>query len=440
MRYLKSYKIFEYNDEIKQWLDDILLELMDNNFNYQLTIDSMSRSIVYKIKLYKSDFPLAWSPHKSSWFTLSDIWETTLTATRYMEENGYVLNLFTGLVKDKDKDYGYGRTNHRSFKIFYNRHILDEFSPNESDDDILLIDLEFIKRYSFECCGSYEQFNVVNRSPNDHYDLIVENIDIGDADTMARYQIFDGDVSIGFGFYDMIIKEDVSELIKYYNQTYNDSGEWGGGPVNKEFTNFFKDKYNPTRAKYDNNPFKPSLKLIFKTDYGVYLIGFSLKDKKVTSYYQNVFEQQYNNEFDKDVIDYRPLKTRKWDSMNTYTQEVVKQIVHIASVAIKDKISFNDFIEEYNINIDFDWEWVNDEILESKLESNKSSKLRFKKKPRNKGAKTDVYDVIKGDTTIGQIKWYSRLRGYGFLPTSDCDSEIKSFIKDLMAERRKSKK
>lgn len=147
MKYLKTYKIFESNDEIKHYLEDILLELMDNNFNYQLTIDSMSRSIVYKIKLYKSDFPLAWSPHKSNWFTLSDIWKTTLTATRYMEENGYVLNLFTGLVKDKDKDYGYGRTTHKSFRILHNRHILGEFNPSECDDDILLIDLEFIKRY-----------------------------------------------------------------------------------------------------------------------------------------------------------------------------------------------------------------------------------------------------------------------------------------------------
>ena len=187
---------------------------------------------------------------------------------------------------------------------------------------------------------------------------LFENIDIDDADTMARYQIFDGDISIGFDFYDMIIKDNVSELISYYNKTYNENDEWGGGPVNKEFTNFFKEKYNPSRAKYDNNPFRPCLKLIFKTDYGVYLIGFSLKDKKVTSYYQNVFEPQYNNEFDKNVVDYKPLKTRKWNSMDSYTQEVVKQIVHIGSIAMRDKITFDEFINKYNLNIDFNWEWV----------------------------------------------------------------------------------
>lgn len=66
--------------------------------------------------------------------------------------------------------------------------------------------------------------------------------------------------------------------------------------------------------------------------------------------------------------------------------------------------------------------------------------LKFKKKPKSLGKKTDVYDVIKDGITIGQIKWSSRLRGYGFLPSSDCDSKVKDFIKDLMAKRRSEKK
>ena len=35
-----------------------------------------------------------------------------------------------------------------------------------------------------------------------------------------------------------------------------------------------------------------------------------------------------------------------------------------------------------------------------------------------------------------EIKWYSRMRGYAFLPTSDCNDEIKDFIKDLMKKRK----
>lgn len=68
------------------------------------------------------------------------------------------------------------------------------------------------------------------------------------------------------------------------------------------------------------------------------------------------------------------------------------------------------------------------------------SRISFNKQPKKKGAKTDVYNVIKSGNTIGQIKWSSRMRGYAFLPTKDCDSEIKDFIKDLMSKRRSEKK
>lgn len=63
-----------------------------------------------------------------------------------------------------------------------------------------------------------------------------------------------------------------------------------------------------------------------------------------------------------------------------------------------------------------------------------------KKRKTKKEAKTDVYDVHKSGIVIGQIKWSSRNRGYAFLPTPDCEPEIKEFIKNLMAERRAKKK
>jgi len=75
--------------------------------------------------------------------------------------------------------------------------------------------------------------------------------------------------------------------------------------------------------------------------------------------------------------------------------------------------------------------------FESLLES--KSSLKFNKQPKKKGAKTDTYNVSKGGHTIGQVKWSSRMRGYAFLPTSDCDSEIKEFVKDLMKKRREDK-
>ena len=66
--------------------------------------------------------------------------------------------------------------------------------------------------------------------------------------------------------------------------------------------------------------------------------------------------------------------------------------------------------------------------------------LKFTKKSKKKGAKTDVYDVMRNKTLLGQVKWSSRVMGYAFTPTKDCEKQVKDFIKDLMAERRKNKK
>ena len=73
-------------------------------------------------------------------------------------------------------------------------------------------------------------------------------------------------------------------------------------------------------------------------------------------------------------------------------------------------------------------------------ESKPTPKLKFNKQPRKKGAKTDVYNVVKGGTTIGQVKWYSRLRGYGFLPPSGDESEVTEFVKEISKTHRENNK
>lgn len=69
-----------------------------------------------------------------------------------------------------------------------------------------------------------------------------------------------------------------------------------------------------------------------------------------------------------------------------------------------------------------------------------SSNIKFIKQPKKKGAKTDIYNVNKGGVVIGQVKWFSRMRGYAFLPTTDCNDVVKEFVKDLMKKRREDKK
>jgi hypothetical protein len=79
------------------------------------------------------------------------------------------------------------------------------------------------------------------------------------------------------------------------------------------------------------------------------------------------------------------------------------------------------------------------EYLKSYKVFEEKSNLKFTKKEKKKGTKTDTYDVSKSGTVIGQIKWSSRMRGYAFLPTTDCDNEIKEFVKELMKKRREEK-
>lgn len=71
------------------------------------------------------------------------------------------------------------------------------------------------------------------------------------------------------------------------------------------------------------------------------------------------------------------------------------------------------------------------------LFENQTKGLSFIKQSRKESAKTDTYKVFQGKIEIGLIKWSSRVRGYAFLPTTDCQEEVKIFIKNLMDKRRR---
>lgn len=66
--------------------------------------------------------------------------------------------------------------------------------------------------------------------------------------------------------------------------------------------------------------------------------------------------------------------------------------------------------------------------------------LKFTKQPKKKGSKTDTFNVSKSGNIIGQVKWYHLRRGYAFLPSVDCDEEIKNFIRLEMTKYRRNKK
>ncbi len=97
MKYLKRYKLFESLDssnEIKEYLHDIFLELMDDGYNVDInrltTLYDFSN--VYTVLIYKSDRPLAWSPTKSDRFRIKDVLEPILTADSYMKSQNYKIS------------------------------------------------------------------------------------------------------------------------------------------------------------------------------------------------------------------------------------------------------------------------------------------------------------------------------------------------------------
>ena len=116
------------------------------------------------------------------------------------------------------------------------------------------------------------------------------------------------------------------------------------------------------------------------------------------------------------------------DGKNYTKVDLEKEIIYFPSGKKYKKITHPDidpFDEE-------DWGYVQENLL---LEN-----INFNKQSKKKNAKTDTYNVVKSGTTIGQVKWSSRMRGYAFLPTKECDVDIKEFVKNLMAKRRLLKK
>ena len=65
--------------------------------------------------------------------------------------------------------------------------------------------------------------------------------------------------------------------------------------------------------------------------------------------------------------------------------------------------------------------------------------LIFKALPLKKGRKTINYNVVYKGQIIGQIKWFSRLRGYGYFPIVELEVPVQDFIKKLNQERRGNK-
>jgi hypothetical protein len=157
VKYLKLFENFDdmvnylsNGVEIRKYLKDFFLELEDVGFVINISLNQISQTSHYfRIDIHKTEYPVSWSPKKSDRFTLKDIWPTLQTANTYMIEEGYTLNLLTGVVPDKSG----GRSDHRGYPTYYMNRSPEDIKPDDRfkflynffDDELFSVRIEFKK-------------------------------------------------------------------------------------------------------------------------------------------------------------------------------------------------------------------------------------------------------------------------------------------------------
>lgn len=131
MKYIKKYKLFEYKDieiEIREYLNDIFLELEDDGFKVEVDSRWIRTSDVeehtgYEVKIEKifTGFPI-------KTFLLKDIYEYyILVCKSYLKENGFfITDIKVSTLSEYNKpetyrlDYGISlhESNPEKYKLF----------------------------------------------------------------------------------------------------------------------------------------------------------------------------------------------------------------------------------------------------------------------------------------------------------------------------------
>ncbi len=141
-----------------------------------------------------------------------------------------------------------------------------------------------------------------------------ESVDDDDLD-LARMEMSQCDGFISFYFRSLLIRNEneIKYLIDLYEKTKEKNKEWSGGPVNREFDNYFIGKYKPSLSRaYDQNPSKPSIGLTLETDYGFFHSSFTIKNHISYSYIHKPFDNK--NLFNQNIIDIFRVGVSKNDS------------------------------------------------------------------------------------------------------------------------------
>ena len=99
MKHIKTYKIFESseNDEVKQYLEDIFLELEDEGFDVGIVRWERFKVIISKFSTDGTSI--------LERFKLKDVYDSIQMARSYMLDKGFFINELKGVLTNK-----YGQT------------------------------------------------------------------------------------------------------------------------------------------------------------------------------------------------------------------------------------------------------------------------------------------------------------------------------------------
>lgn len=157
---------------------------------------------------------------------------------------------------------------------------------------------------------------------------------------------------IGFYFRDLlIIGKEKESITDFYIKTRDLSGEWGGGPVNKEFDDYFKHMYQRYSSNMKgNHPYKPSLGLFVNTEIASFFITYSIKDKKPFSITLRPYSVDFDKAMELDIIE--------MNALNLYSDHDLKMNPTLKnmntfwkSIYYDKKATLDSTIDYLNINI-----------------------------------------------------------------------------------------
>jgi hypothetical protein len=173
-----------------------------------------------------------------------------------------------------------------------------------------------------------------------------ESLDDDDLD-LARMEMSQCDGFISFYFRSLLIRneKEIKYLIDLYKKTKEKNKEWSGGPVNREFDNYFIGKYKPSLSRvWDQNPSKPSIGLTLETDYGFFHSSFTIKDHIPYSHISKPFDNK--KLFNQNIIDIFRVEVVDSES------DIIWNTSKIWSKSCK-KYSLEEIIDHFNIKTNY---------------------------------------------------------------------------------------